>query len=453
MFTRAIVRPLITQYNVPVTSRFDRVHKIPTLQKRSLSLHEYQGLGLLRESGQGLNVVKGSSAATADEALKIAETYFEFFGPEIDLMVKAQILAGGRGKGHFNNGLQSGIHICSTPQEVRDVAEKMIGNNLITAQTGPNGIPVSKVLVCERKYIRRESYFSITMDRESGGPVILGSAEGGVNIEILAHKSPEKIIREVIDPVVGITPEQALDVAIRLGFKGKQSKPAAKQIEGLYNIFWNNDCTLVEINPLAELADGHVVCMDAKILIDDNALFRHPNLAAMHDNSQEDPRDVLASEHDLNYIGLDGNIACLVNGAGLAMATMDIISLHGGTPANFLDVGGGASEKQVMEAFKIITSDPNVRSILVNIFGGIMRCDVIAMGIISAAQSIGLHIPVVMRLQGTNVQKAKEIIEASGLRLIATDELDQAAEHAVKIARIMEVAHDAKLKVSFQLPI
>eukprot|EP01126_Amoeba_proteus_P064381 TRINITY_DN900_c0_g3_i3.p1 TRINITY_DN900_c0_g3~~TRINITY_DN900_c0_g3_i3.p1 ORF type:complete len:330 (-),score=70.20 TRINITY_DN900_c0_g3_i3:116-1105(-) len=329
----------------------------------------------------------------------------------------------------------------------------MIGNNLITAQTGPNGIPVSKVLVCERKYIRRESYFSITMDRESGGPVILGSAEGGVNIEILAHKSPEKIIREVIDPVVGITPEQALDVAIRLGFKGKQSKPAAKQIEGLYNIFWNNDCTLVEINPLAELADGHVVCMDAKILIDDNALFRHPNLAAMHDNSQEDPRDVLASEHDLNYIGLDGNIACLVNGAGLAMATMDIISLHGGTPANFLDVGGGASEKQVMEAFKIITSDPNVRSILVNIFGGIMRCDVIAMGIISAAQSIGLHIPVVMRLQGTNVQKAKEIIEASGLRLIDTDELDQAAEHAVKIARIMEVAHDAKLKVSFQLPI
>eukprot|EP01126_Amoeba_proteus_P064385 TRINITY_DN900_c0_g3_i9.p1 TRINITY_DN900_c0_g3~~TRINITY_DN900_c0_g3_i9.p1 ORF type:complete len:199 (-),score=27.80 TRINITY_DN900_c0_g3_i9:526-1122(-) len=195
MFTRAIVRPLITQYNVPVTSRFDRVHKIPTLQKRSLSLHEYQGLGLLRESGQGLNVVKGSSAATADEALKIAETYFEFFGPEIDLMVKAQILAGGRGKGHFNNGLQSGIHICSTPQEVREVAEKIIGHNLITAQTGPKGIPVSKVLVCERKYIRRESYFSITMDRESGGPVILGSAEGGVNIEDLAQKSPEKIIK------------------------------------------------------------------------------------------------------------------------------------------------------------------------------------------------------------------------------------------------------------------
>jgi len=310
------------------------------------------------------------------------------------------------------------------------------------------------VLVCERKYLRRETYLSIFMDRESGGPVIIGSAEGGVNIEELARTSPEKIIKQVIDPNVGITHEQSNHVASKMGFHdAKLHKQAAKQIELLYSLFWANDCTLVEVNPFAETSEGQVICMDSKINFDSNAIFRHPEFGVLRDTTQEDPRDVQASEFDLNYIGLDGNIACLVNGAGLAMATMDIISLHGGTPANFLDVGGGASEKQVMEAFKLLTSDPKVRSILVNIFGGIMRCDVIALGIVRAAQTLGLKVPVVIRLQGTNVEKAKEIISASGLKLIPADDLDQAAEQAVKIAQIMEVAHDANLKVSFELPI
>jgi len=398
----------------------------------------------------GLAVIRGASASTPEEAAKIAETYFDFFGTGTDLVVKAQVLAGGRGKGRFTNGFQGGVHICLSVDEVRDVASNMLGSNLVTLQSGPAGKPVSKVLVCERKYLRRETYLSIFMDRESGGPVIIGSAEGGVNIEELAKTSPDKIIKQSIDPLIGITQEQANNIATKMGFhEAKLHKQAAKQIELLYSLFWANDCTLVEVNPFAETSEGQVVCMDSKINFDSNAIFRHPEFGVLRDTTQEDPRDVQASEFDLNYIGLDGNIACLVNGAGLAMATMDIISLHGGTPANFLDVGGGASEKQVMEAFKLLTSDPKVRSILVNIFGGIMRCDVIALGIVRAAQTLGLKVPVVIRLQGTNVEKAKEIISASGLKLIPADDLDQAAEQAVKIAQIMEVASDANLKVTF----
>jgi len=302
--------------------------------------------------------------------------------------------------------------------------------------------------------VRRESYISIFMDRESGGPVLIGSAEGGVHIEKLAIEAPHKIIKIAIDPVTGLTHEQADTVATRLGFKEpKLHQKADRQIEGLYTLFWNNDCTLVEVNPFAETNDGDIICMDAKINFDPNAIYRHPEFAVLRDISQEDPREVHAHEYDLNYIGLDGNIGCLVNGAGLAMATMDMISLHGGTPANFLDIGGGASEKQVMEAFRLLTSDPKVQSILVNIFGGIMRCDIIALGIVRAAQTIGLRVPVVIRLQGTNVEKAKEIISASGLRLIPSDNLDHAAEQASKIAKIMEVAQDAHLKVTFELPL
>jgi len=402
-----------------------------------------------------LNCVKGSVAQSSDEALKIAQHYFDFAGDTADLVVKAQVLCGGRGKGQFDNGFKSGIHVCLSPEEVASVSDKMLGRRLITIQSGPEGKPVNLVYLCERKYIRRETYISFMMDRENQGPIVIASAVGGVNIEILAKESPDQIIKEKIDITLGVTDDQAARIASKLGFtKGKLHISAVRQIKLLYDMFWQNDCTLLEINPFAETAEGEVICMDAKINIDPNSLFRHPELASQRDTSQEDARDVDAAQNDLNYIGLDGNIACLVNGAGLAMATMDIIKLHGGSPANFLDVGGGASEKQVMEAFRLITSDKKVKSILVNIFGGIMRCDIIAQGIVNAAKLLGLNIPVVIRLQGTNAQKGAEIIEGSGLRLMAENDLDAAAEQAVKVAEIMNLASAVPgLKVNFELPI
>jgi len=418
-----------------------------------MNLHEYQSHKLLREFG--LNCVKGSVANSTDEAHRIAQAYFDFAGDAgCDLVVKAQVLCGGRGKGAFSNSYKSGIHLCHSADEVANVAKKMLGQRLITIQSGPEGKPVNLVYLCERKYIRRETYISFMMDRDAQGPIVIASAVGGVNIEILAVESPEQIIKEAIDTQKGVTDEQASKIATKLGFKrGKLHSQACRQIKLLYDMFWQNDCTLLEINPFAETSEGEVLCMDAKINIDPNSLFRHPELASQRDFTQDDARDVQAAEHDLNYIGLDGNIACLVNGAGLAMATMDIIKLHGGKPANFLDVGGGASERQVMEAFRLITSDKKVKSILVNIFGGIMRCDIIAQGIVNAAKMLGLNIPVVIRLQGTNAAKASEIIEGSGLRLIAENDLDDAAEQAVKVAEIMNLASQSGLKVNFELPI
>jgi len=329
----------------------------------------------------------------------------------------------------------------------------MLGHKLITKQTGEGGKPCNLVYICERKYIRRETYLAITMDREYQGPVIVASAEGGVDIETLAHEAPHKIIKEPVDFKKGVTEEQANRLASSLGFSGRRIQSAAQQIQKLFTIFWDYDATLIEVNPFAETADGEVICLDAKFNFDDNALFRHPEIAEMSDPSQEDPRDVAAHKHDLNYIALSGNIACLVNGAGLAMATMDVIKLHGGSPANFLDVGGGANERQVLEAFRIINSDPNVKGILVNIFGGIMRCDIIALGLVNAIKQLGLKVPVVVRLHGTNVEKAKKIIEDSGLRLIATQNLEEAAEQAVKIATMMDMAEKAHLQVSFNLPL
>jgi len=324
---------------------------------------------------------------------------------------------------------------------------------LVTKQTGPEGKPVNKIYIVERKYVRKEVYLAFMMDRQRQGPVVIGSAEGGMDIETLAMEKPDKIIKEAIDFSTGITEAQALRIAEQLHFSGRRTHAAAHQIKRLYDLFWEYDCTLLEINPFAETAEGEVMCLDAKMNFDDNAMFRHADLASMRDPTQEDPRDVAAHEHDINYIGLDGNIACLVNGAGLAMGTMDLIKLHGGRPANFLDIGGGASERQVMEAFKILTSDTRVRGILVNIFGRIMRCDVIALGLVNAAKQLNLRVPVVVRLRGTNVDKGKEIIEHSGLRLIACDDLEAAADQVVKIANIMEMAEDARLRVSFELPI
>jgi len=393
-----------------------------------MNIHEFQARELL----QRFNVAttRGRVASTLDEAEQIAREL-----GDVDLVVKGQIHAGGRGKGTFKNGFQGGVHVRKTPAEVRDVAAKMLGQILVTHQTGQAGRVVNKVLVAESAEIAREIYFAVLLDRATTAPIIVASTEGGVEIETVAAKSPEKIIREPIDPLAGLQPFQTRKLAKQLGFKSSQLKNAPKLFEGLYRTFIAFDCLMVEVNPLVVTAKGEVLALDAKFNFDDNALFRHPEIAAMRDIAEEDPREVEASRHGLSYIGLDGNIACLVNGAGLAMATMDIIKFYGGEPANFLDVGGGATEEQVTEAFKILISDKKVKAMLVNIFGGIMKCDVIAQGIINAAEAVKLSVPLVVRLEGTNVELGKKLIAESGLAVIAADDLADAAQKVVKAAR------------------
>ena len=393
-----------------------------------MNIHEYQAKELLQKFD--VATTRGRVAATLDEAEQIAREL-----GDIDIVVKAQIHAGGRGKGSFKNGFKGGVHVRKTPDEVRDVAAKMLGQILVTHQTGPTGRLVNKVLVAESADIAREIYFAVLLDRATAAPLIVASTEGGVEIEAVAAKSPEKIIREPIDPLAGLQPYQARKLASQLGFESSQLKNASKLFEGLYRTFIAYDCSMVEVNPLVVTNKGEVLALDAKFNFDDNALYRHPEIAAMRDVAEEDPREVEASKHGLNYIGLDGDIACLVNGAGLAMATMDIIKFYGGEPANFLDVGGGATEEQVTEAFKILIADKHVKAILVNIFGGIMKVDIIAQGIINAAKSTRLSVPLIVRLEGTNVEKGKQLLKESGVALIAADDLADAAQKAVAAAK------------------
>jgi succinyl-CoA synthetase, beta subunit len=392
-----------------------------------MNIHEYQAKELLQKFD--VATTRGRVASTLDEAEQIAREL-----GDVDVVVKAQIHAGGRGKGTFKNGFKGGVHVRKTPAEVRDVAAKMLGQILVTHQTGPAGRKVNKLLVAESADIAREIYFAVLLDRATAAPVIVASTEGGVEIEAVAAKSPEKIIREPIDPLTGLQPFQTRKLAKQLGFESPQLKNASKLFEGLYRTFVAYDCSMVEVNPLVMTTKGDVLALDAKFNFDDNALYRHPEIAAMRDIAEEDPREVEASKHGLNYIGLDGNIACLVNGAGLAMATMDIIKFYGGEPANFLDVGGGATEEQVTEAFKILIADKKVKAILVNIFGGIMKCDIIAQGIINAAKTVKLSMPLIVRLEGTNVEAGKKLIADSGLTVIAADDLADAAQKAVKAA-------------------
>src|SRR3954467_8902722 len=392
-----------------------------------MNIHEYQAKELLQKFD--VATTRGRVATTMDEAEQIAREL-----GDIDIVVKAQIHAGGRGKGEFKNGFKGGVHVRRTPDEVRDVALKMLGQILVTHQTGPAGRKVNKLLVAESADIAREIYFAVLLDRTTAAPVIVASTEGGVEIEAVAAKSPEKIIREPIDPLAGLQPYQARKLASQLGFESSQLKNASKLFDGLYRTFIAYDCSMVEVNPLVVTNKGEVLALDAKFNFDDNALYRHPEIAAMRDIAEEDPREVEASKHGLNYIGLNGNIACLVNGAGLAMATMDIIKFYGGSPANFLDVGGGATEEQVTEAFEILIADPKVKAILVNIFGGIMKCDVIEQGIINAVKAVNLPVPLVVRLEGTNVDAGKKIIAESGLAVISADDLGDAAQKAVKAA-------------------
>ena len=392
-----------------------------------MNIHEYQAKELLQKFD--VATTRGRVASTLDDAEQIVREL-----GDVDVVVKAQIHAGGRGKGTFKNGFKGGVHVRKTPAEVREVAAKMLGQILVTHQTGPSGRKVNKVLVAESADISREIYFAVLLDRATAVPVIVASTEGGVEIEAVAAKSPEKINREPIDPLAGLQPFQTRKLAKQLGFESSQLKSASKLFEGLYRTFVAYDCSMVEVNPLVVTTQGNVLALDAKFNFDDNALYRHPEIAAMRDVAEEDPREVEASKHGLNYIGLDGNIACLVNGAGLAMATMDIIKFYGGEPANFLDVGGGATEEQVTEAFKILIADKKVKAILVNIFGGIMKCDIIAQGIINAAKTLKLSVPLVVRLEGTNVETGKKLIADSGLAVIAADDLADAAQKAVKAA-------------------
>lgn len=393
-----------------------------------MNIHEYQAKELLEKFG--VATTRGKVASTPDEAEKVARE----LGSK-DLVVKAQVHAGGRGKGTFKNGFKGGVHVVKSPNEAREVAAKMLGQTLVTHQTGPAGRVVNKVLIAESAEIAREIYFAIIRDRPIAAPLIVASTEGGVDIESVAAKTPEKIIREPVDLLAGLQPFQTRKLAKQLGFEHSQTKGATRLFDALYRTFVGCDCSMVEINPLVVTRKGEVLALDAKLDFDENALYRHPEIEAMRDTAEEDPREVEASKHELNYIGLDGNIACLVNGAGLAMATMDIIKFYGGNPANFLDVGGSATEEQVTEAFKILVADKNVKAILVNIFGGIMKVDVIAQGIISAAKTVHLSVPVVVRLEGTNVEKGKKLLKESGVELITADDLADAAQKAVTAAK------------------
>jgi succinyl-CoA synthetase beta subunit len=368
-----------------------------------------------------------------------------------DVVIKAQVLSGGRGLGTFKNGFKGGVHFVTKPEQARKMAEAMLGQELVTKQA-PNGIVCNQVLLMERMYMRREMYLSILMDRGSQGPLMVGSPIGGTSIEDVAKTHPEVIFTQPIDIMEGITDEQCHRMASHLGLEeGKE--PHAKAVtlmKNLYSMFIACDCTQVEVNPLAETPEGEVVVCDAKVNFDDNAEYRQKSIYAHRDSTQEDPREVEAAKYDLNYIGLEGNIGCMVNGAGLAMSTMDIIQLKGGSPANFLDVGGGANADQVQKAFEILNADPHVKAILVNIFGGIMRCDVIATGILNAAREIGIRKPIVIRLQGTNVDEAKILIESSGFRMILADDLEDAAEKAVGVAEIAKQAEKIQVGVKFE---
>jgi len=393
-----------------------------------MNIHEYQAKELFEQ----FNVPspKGRVAETAGQAQKIAE---ELSG---QVVIKAQIHAGGRGKGNFKNGFEGGVHLSESAEEVGAIAQQMIGQVLVTHQTGNAGKVVNKVMVAQAVDISKEYYLAILMDRENRSPVIVASTEGGVNIEEVAEKTPHKIIRETIHPLAGLQPYEIRKISSSLEFTGDTAKQFGKLLKSLYKLFISCDCSLVEINPLVTTPDGQVLALDAKFGFDDNALYRQPEIESLRDPSEEDPREVAASEFGLNYIGLDGNIACLVNGAGLAMATMDIIKHFGGEPANFLDVGGGATEEQVTNAFKIILGDSNVKGILVNIFGGIMDCDVIANGIVGACKQVDLNIPLVVRLEGNNVEAGKKTLVNSGVNLIAAEDLSDAAEKAVQAINI-----------------
>jgi succinyl-CoA synthetase beta subunit len=385
-----------------------------------MKIHEYQAKAILAR--HGVPVPRGEVAFTASDAGEIARR----LGGSI-VVVKAQIHAGGRGKG-------GGVKLARSPAEAETLARNMIGMTLVTHQTGPEGRLVGRVLVEEGLQMERELYVSIVLDRAAGKPVVMASAAGGMDIEEVAAKTPEKIVRVSIDPGVGIVPFEARQLAFGIGLEGPQVNAFVKVATALYEAFVATDASLLEINPLVVTQAGDLLALDAKMSVDDNALYRHPDIKELRDLGEEDPLEIEASKFNLNYIHLDGNIGCMVNGAGLAMATMDIIKLAGGEPANFLDVGGGANAEQIRNAFKILMSDKNVKAVLINIFGGILRCDVLAQGVIAAVKELGVPVPIVIRMEGTNVEEGKRLLRESGMKLTTADSMDEAATKVVQLA-------------------
>lgn len=402
-----------------------------------MNIHEYQAKELLAK--YGVAVPKGIPAMSVDEAVKAAKD-LQAGGTSL-FVVKAQIHAGGRGAGHFtdNPSGKGGVRLCKTPDEVSAAAEAMLGKVLVTKQTGPEGKEVQRLYVTDGVDIEKEYYASVLLDRATSRVTFMVSTEGGMDIEEVAEKTPEKIIKVSVDPAAGFSGFHARRLAFALGLSGAQVKSATKFFGALYKAFLQLDASIVEINPMILVGD-EVMALDAKMNFDSNALYRQPDVFAMRDESEEDENEKLAADNELSYVSLDGNIGCMVNGAGLAMATMDIIKLEGGEPANFLDVGGGATKERVTTAFKIILSDPNVKGILVNIFGGIMKCDVIAEGVVAAAKEVKLSVPLVVRLEGTNVDKGKEIMASSGLPIISADDLGDAAKKVVQATKQAQAA-------------
>jgi succinyl-CoA synthetase beta subunit len=399
--------------------------------RQAMNIHEYQAKELLAKFGIGIPA--GHAALTVEEAVEGAK---KLPGPLY--VVKAQIHAGGRGKGKFKEldaDAKGGVRLAKSIEDVESDAKEMLGNTLVTVQTGDAGKQVNRLYITDGVDIAEEYYLSMLVDRATGRVAMIVSTEGGMDIETVAHETPEKIVTITIDPAQGFQPHHGRAVAFGLKLEGDLNKQAQKLAAQLYEAFMALDCAMLEINPLVETKDGKLLVLDTKMSFDSNALYRHPDVEALRDETEEDPAEVEASKYDLAYIKLDGNIGCMVNGAGLAMATMDIIKLYGAEPANFLDVGGGATKEKVTEAFKIITSDPQVKGILVNIFGGIMRCDVIAEGVVAAVKEVGLKVPLVVRLEGTNVEKGKEIINTSGLDVIAADDLKDGAQKIVKAVK------------------
>ena len=393
-----------------------------------MNIHEYQAKQLFAEAGVA---VPNGTVAQSEQEFDQAISALPAGKP---IVVKAQIHAGGRGKGTFKDGFQGGVHVVSDGAVAKEKAQAMLGNVLVTKQTGEDGKEVGTVYFTEASDIEKEYYLAVLMDRATSKPVIIASTEGGVDIEEVAESSPEKILKVLVDPALGLRPYQARQIAFGLELSGESFKQCVKLVTKLYDFFWEKDCSQVEVNPLVTTPAGDVLALDAKVNFDANALFRHPDVVELRDLTEEDAKEVEASKFDLNYIALDGNVACMVNGAGLAMATMDIIKHYGGSPANFLDVGGGANEEQVENAFRILVSDDAVKAILVNIFGGIMKCDVIAIGIVNAARKLDMKVPLVVRLEGTNVEQGKQILADSGLALEPADSLAEAAEKIVKLA-------------------
>jgi succinyl-CoA synthetase beta subunit len=388
-----------------------------------MKIHEYQGKAILRKFG--VAVPRGEMATTRDEAVAIAKNLFDAGAGGV--VVKAQIHAGGRGKG-------GGVKIAKSVEEAGELASRILGMTLITHQTGPEGRVVRRLLIEETLPIEKELYLGILVDRAEGKPVLMASAAGGMEIEQVAAENPDAILKQYVDPGMGLEPFQARKIAFQLGLKGSQINPAVQFLTGLYKAFLATDASLVEINPFVSCSDGRLFALDAKLNFDDNALFRHPDIRELRDVTEEDPLEVEASKYSLNYIKLDGNVGCMVNGAGLAMATMDIIKYAGGMPANFLDVGGGANAEQVTHAFEILLSDKNVKAVLINIFGGILRVDTLATGVVEAAQKTHIQLPIVLRLEGTNVEAGREILRQSGLNFTVAETMKDAAEKVVAAA-------------------